>query len=418
MRRFFRIIKENGKYRAPVNQNDERFPVFYLKYTINHIPEQSNYADSKMETHKTCHCETHYAEIILQGKGVVVFMCDPLVVIPGIMGSELFFEGQMCWPPIEEEAFAAKTTIASAAKLFAEANTRMTRLAKEKLPGKGCVIPACGFPVRFPQTEPYKQTFGASLPENCVENGRAGAYNAYMDLCEYFHGRDPLLPIYFFGYDWRRSCVKNAQKLHTFIERIKEQNCCKRVKVAAHSLGCIVTARYLGQYGSGDIAAVATAGGPFLGSETVKPFLNRSLDPEQFLKQSPIGAGLDFIETLSPLLSASVLPVVYRVAENCSSLRELLPSACAEFSEEASWDSLPHYNFAGMGEETLEECSRETGSGVRGGDVYGDGDGQVLVTSATAGGRFRNTKFYRATHNELIFKEKCLQDIYDSLYNN
>ena len=342
-------------------------------------------------------------------------MCDPLVVIPGILGSELFADGKMCWPPVEEAALEAKTTLASAAKLFAEANARMTRLAKEKLSGEGCIKPACGFPVRF---TPAEAAPNLPVTDEYVENGRAGAFNTYMDLCEYFHRRDPLLPIYFFGYDWRRSCMENAKKLRDFIRRVKARSGCRRVRIAAHSLGCIVTARYLEQYGSRDIAAVATAGGPFLGSETVRPFLNHCLDPEQFLKQSPIGAGLDFIETTAPFLSVSVLPAVYRVAENCRSLRELLPSACAEFAEETTWDSLLHYNFVGTGKETLEACNREAGAGASSEDVYGDGDGQVLVTSATAGGRFRNTKFYRMTHDELIFHEKCLQDIYDSLYNN
>lgn len=354
-------------------------------------------------------------------------MFDPLVVIPGIMGSELFFDGKMCWPPVEEAVLTAKTTLTSAAKLFAEANARMTRLAREKLSDEGRIVPACGFPVRFahkkagtgvPRTDGPARETEALMAGEYVENGRAGAFNTYMDLCEYFHRRAPSLPIYFFGYDWRRSCVESAEKLHGFIGSIKKQNGCERVRIAAHSLGCIVTAHYLKQYGSKDIAAAATAGGPFLGSEYVKPFLERSIDPEQFLKQSPIGAGLDFIETTSSFLSVSVLPAVYRVAENCRSLRELLPSVCAEFAGEISWDGLSHYNFVGTGEETLVTCSREAGGGAGSGDVYGDGDGQVPVMSATAGGRFQNTKFYRMTHNELIFQEKCLQDIYDSLYNN
>lgn len=338
-------------------------------------------------------------------------MEDALVVIPGIMGSELFFAGKLCWPPVGEEALSAGTTLASAARLFAEAGNRMMRLAREKLSDRRGAVPACGFPVRFADGGEAALREG---PPGYIENGRAGAYNKYMDLCDYFHRRNPSLPVYFFGYDWRRSCAENAQRLGGFISRIRTRERCRRVKIAAHSLGCLVAAHYLRQFGSGAIAAAATAGGPFLGAEAVKPFLHRCLTPEGFPGfpgQRP--------DALSPLLTASVLPAVYRVAENCRSLRELLPSACAEIAAEPAWDGIPHYNFAGTGEKTLEVCGRAApGGGADGADVYGDGDGQVLAESATAGGRFRHTIFYRATHAELISREKCLQDIYDSLYNS
>lgn len=349
-------------------------------------------------------------------------MCDPTIVVPGIMGSELYYNGSLCWPPVEEPRGDEKISIAAVTKLLAEANVKLARLARKGITESGKIIPGCCFPLFFDGcgqrfASPEDKLLQSNISEQYVQSKKAGAYDTYLDACEYFHRRNGKIDIYFFGYDWRIDCNDNAGRLEAFIESVKKLSGCEAVNIVAHSMGCIIVGKYLKRCGGSTVRGVATVGGPFLGSEYVKLFLNKCLDVEQFLKSSPIGDGLDIITSTSPLISASVLPAIYRVAGRCKSLKNMLPSECAEFAEEAAWDGLNHYNFAGTGTETLEICSRDIGGAASSDDRYGDGDGQVLVSSATAGGRFENTKFYNMEHNELIFKEKCLQDIYDSLYN-
>lgn len=78
-----------------------------------------------------------------------------------------------------------------------------------------------------------------------MQSKKAGAYDTYLDACEYFHRRNGKIDIYFFGYDWRIDCNDNAGRLEAFIESVKKLSGCEAVNIVAHSMGCIIVGKYL-----------------------------------------------------------------------------------------------------------------------------------------------------------------------------
>ena len=69
--------------------------------------------------------------------------------------------------------------------------------------------------------------------------------------------------ILFFPYDWRMGAQITANNLHDLISDYNE------VVFVAHSMGGIVTEKYISEYGADNISKQITAGTPFWGAPTM-----------------------------------------------------------------------------------------------------------------------------------------------------
>lgn len=61
---------------------------------------------------------------------------------------------------------------------------------------------------------------------------------------------------YYYGYDFRLDPIENAERLHTFIEEVKELTHHKTVRFRASSMGGVVALSYMRLYGTDDIETI------------------------------------------------------------------------------------------------------------------------------------------------------------------
>lgn len=95
------------------------------------------------------------------------------------------------------------------------------------------------------------------------EYGSVGLYLVLLDrLCAEFPDRK----IYFFSYDFRKSCTDIAENLNEQIEYVLENDLFDKVDIVAHSMGGLVTSCYSEKYGTEKINKVITLGTPYEGA--------------------------------------------------------------------------------------------------------------------------------------------------------
>ena len=135
----------------------------------------------------------------------------PVIVVPGVMGSNLYQNGEKIWSPSLSELLVLKN--ADRLKISNDLSVKN--------------YDANGNPIR--QNNQGKREYGAN-----------GSYKELVDgLCN-STGK----PVYFFSYDWRQSNADSANKLYEFIEKVKTQENVGKVDIVAHSMGGIVTSYY------------------------------------------------------------------------------------------------------------------------------------------------------------------------------
>lgn len=135
----------------------------------------------------------------------------PVIVVPGVMGSNLYQNGEKIWSPSLSELLI----FLNADRLKISNNLSVKNYDSN------------GNPVR--QNNQGKREYGAN-----------DSYKELVDgLCD-STGK----PVYFFSYDWRQSNADSAKKLYEFIEKVKTQENVGKVDIVAHSMGGIVTSYY------------------------------------------------------------------------------------------------------------------------------------------------------------------------------
>ena len=151
---------------------------------------------------------------------------DPIIVIPGIMGSRLFTSkdcSEQAWPPL--------------------VGTNLMSL-NENLEGNLYVRPA----EKQNGLSTSEREYGA---QNCVKR-------IVDELCDTYRNRD----IYVFSYDWRKSNEVSADALADFIDTLDAE----KVDIVAHSMGGLVTSKYYVRYGSNRLDKIITCGTPYEGA--------------------------------------------------------------------------------------------------------------------------------------------------------
>ncbi len=79
---------------------------------------------------------------------------------------------------------------------------------------------------------------------------------------------------YYFGYDFRLDPVENAQKLHAYIEEVKELTHHDTVRFRASSMGGVVAMSYIRLYGTADIETIIFQCCPILGTAVAGELYN------------------------------------------------------------------------------------------------------------------------------------------------
>ena len=83
---------------------------------------------------------------------------------------------------------------------------------------------------------------------------------------------------YYFGYDFRLDPVENAQKLHAYIEEVKELTHHDTVRFRASSMGGVVAMSYIKLYGTADIETIIFQCCPILGTAVAGELYNGKLE--------------------------------------------------------------------------------------------------------------------------------------------
>lgn len=102
--------------------------------------------------------------------------------------------------------------------------------------------------------------------------------NVTSEICHPENGEHGIDKSYYFGYDFRLDPVENAQKLHTYIQEVKEITHHDTVRFRASSMGGVVAMSYLKLYGSADIETVIFQCCPLLGTAVAGELYNGKLE--------------------------------------------------------------------------------------------------------------------------------------------
>lgn len=183
---------------------------------------------------------------------------NPVIVIPGILGSRLEDDasGRVVWGAFSGKYANPETADGARLVALPMALGRPLRELRDDVQPVGVLdsleLSLIGVPVQLKAYVNILKTLGAGGYRD-EELGQAGAIDYGDDHFTCFQ----------FAYDWRRDNVENAQRLHDFVvekkkyveaEYLKRYGMKKDVRfdIVAHSMGGLVT-RYFLRYGNADL---------------------------------------------------------------------------------------------------------------------------------------------------------------------
>lgn len=154
---------------------------------------------------------------------------DPIILIPGIMGSRLFLdedcgEDQCAWPPNGGSSLHLNVDDNLSGELYVKSPEKQNNLTSSQ------------------------REYGA---QECMKK-------LVDSMCTKFPERD----IYVFSYDWRKTNAISADKLNEFINSLGVN----KVDIVAHSMGGLVTSKYYKEYGNSKVDKIITCGTPYEGA--------------------------------------------------------------------------------------------------------------------------------------------------------
>lgn len=174
---------------------------------------------------------------------MAVSMKTPVIIVPGIMGSQLYQGNNLYWLDIN--------------RMLLDINDNFLNYIDLDLNGNsvnpvnvGDAIEAIKFPndPAPPQLQLKIDTF-ESLRIKLQEKG----YSWNQDL-------------FFFPYDWRLNLDITKDLLNQKIEQIKTETGASKVDIVAHSMGGLLVKDYINQYGKGSLDKLIFVGTPHLGA--------------------------------------------------------------------------------------------------------------------------------------------------------
>lgn len=310
----------------------------------------------------------------------------PVIIIPGIIGSELMKDDRRIWLN-ELDGFDLSVI-----------QDFLALTVSEDGKGDGSIRP-----VRFCMAD--------------YEGGNIGTMDTYGDLAETLADELGDDCVYFFGYDWRLDNRDTAEELADYINTVLENTGAEKVNIVAHSMGGFVTSAYLNSHkNDGLVDRVVTCGTPFLGAEGATITLENGtglLDFSEYTGEfTPLISGLfKTLPALYQLMPASGYEKLGLLNED-GTIKESATAAAKigyEYNTQIManlteiWKDVDHYNIVGENHDTAGENGTESG------------DGTVTCYSATANGAFStgNHKLYLLdlNHNQLVTEYEAVEAI-------
>ncbi|MDP2708760.1 MAG: hypothetical protein Q8O93_01750, partial [bacterium] len=219
----------------------------------------------------------------------VEFAPDPVIIVPGIMGSYLYSEGgngSEVWPNVAKMLLPGDDSYLNELAMMANGYPDLNNSAL-----KSTDI------IRSISSNDYFQGLITELVNNGYEEGKN---------------------IFVFPYDWRFDLNWSANgipysgydSLKDKVEKIKAQTGAAKVNIIAHSMGGLVAKNYIKHYGSGSVDKFIDIGTPHLGA------------PGTF-KTLMYGDDLDINVLGKSILNSETIK---NIAQNFPSVYQLLPS--------------------------------------------------------------------------------------------
>ena len=196
-----------------------------------------------------------------------------IIVVPGIMGSELVTtdEGNQVWIPTEFDPYgealmngrygdALKYLLLDLLSIRVSetnGNDEAKGFFGRKLESLRYALDALH--VSIYDQEPFAKI--TVYDASSGETGTAGLCSAMMNAMKSFTSN-----VYLFSYDWRNDNTIAAQKLNDLITTIRADETIEEVVIVAHSMGGLVSSSYAAQFGTEAVTNIITVGTPYLGT--------------------------------------------------------------------------------------------------------------------------------------------------------
>ncbi len=290
---------------------------------------------------------------------------SPIIFVPGVMGSNLYLpdDGRLIWYSLYSAVMYPKY-----------------------------------LNISYDLTVRHNDEDQAALSVFEREYGVNGMYTSVMNrLCAEFAGR----PVYFFSYDFRKSCEESAVRLYEEIELVKEATGASEVSIVCHSMGGVVVSSYAERYGSSSLDRVVVLGAPFEGAPDALysayagglfGFPSGVVTPVTGLTAGTISRypGITAMYPTEAYLAAVSMMINGSVMSE-GEYQQMVAELCGGISARTAGDDIlaelsNTYFAVGVGERTVVSLSFDGAGGVSP-VVRRAGDGTVPYDSATMFGR-------------------------------
>lgn len=228
---------------------------------------------------------------------------DPVILIPGILGTEMWREEELLWPNPFSLIFSLLDDF-----MDPLAMNESGEAGDESIMFRDVIrnVPLVGLPVFH-------------YFDRLVENLELQGYTENVDL-------------FVFPYDWRLDIQTNSERLNSRIQEILSQTGGDKVDIVAHSMGGLLTKQYALDHGSESVDTVIFVGTPHLGSPDAAKTL---------LFGSNAGMGLGPISFLNE-------GEIKKIGRNMTSVYQLLPSgqyfsAVSAYFDDLTQPFVPNY---------------------------------------------------------------------------
>ena len=344
----------------------------------------------------------------------------PVLIIPGIAGSELYNGDDLIWADLGE----------------------MARDIGDEFLRENLSLDSNGSSVK----EIEAKNAIERLPDNTLGNIRFFGVNIFNGLRNALEtDADYVLDqnLFYFSYDWRLNLDSSKDLLNTKIEEIKSQTGASKVNIIAHSMGGLLTKDYINTYGKNSIDKLIFIGTPHLGAPKAgkvilvgENFSIPWLEEERFkelARNSPalheILPNQKYFDSFSGYIQKSGTDSLFNYSETKDFLISQNSSSLIMGLAEDFWSkNLENTDFSGIDVYNFAGCSSSTQAGYRlksdnisiGNIGYTSGDKTVPLVSSNYINIPDDNKFYlkKATHAEMPSQEDIRAGILSILDNN
>lgn len=324
---------------------------------------------------------------------------DPVIIIPGIAGSELYNGTDLIWPDLLE--------------MTTDINDQfITQNLSLNTNGNSVTSITVGSIIERVPGVPIFDT-------NIFEGLRIALETTGYDLSK---------TLFLFPYDWRLNLDITKDLLNQKIEQIKTETGSSKVNIIAHSMGGLLVKDYIDQYGKNSINKLIFVGTPHLGAPKAAKILLKGdrlgvpvLEEDRVQEvavNSPAVYELlpnstyfsNFSGYITPFSIFTTQPFYTKSETKNYLLSQNLNQTVLNQAEIFFSKNLENLDFSGVDTYNIAGCKRDTQSAYQlnlfnsiGRIGYGSGDGTVPLGSADYIDIPAENKFYveGTNHNEL-----------------